>query len=1490
MKYLLAPFVASRPEEQRNFYAFWDHLVADLEREWADEKEPEGIVSTSSGGWSWLLLPILCLLAYGAYRFFNPKPPLPQGEHYAIRIGLPDSWVDVDSTYAEFSRLIEGDTLRLLNRTHGKLRGPDSTGFRWRLEDSFTDSVLFTSQDFHLEMARPLVQGEGFRAILLGDHLALPIGKTADTLNFFVGCANPPEVPFISAPEGPLLVGETYQFSIRTPKDDEVYDWEIGDLGMQGTTIETSFDQEGQVSITVRAIRGRLENIELCNRWFKLGIQVVPKGYDLPILASLPLVKDEPHTFASRSPAFKWGMWLTGLFLFLPYALWKYRQFKESRREKTDEEIAEAYPIFDQGPYNVPYRSKNDQISVPADFYRIADHLRVREEAEARVFDGPATIEATVNSGGFPSWQEQSLHRPADYLVLVTHNDEFNQQDLLLKRLTDFLSAREAAITVYYHEGQFEHFWNKDYPRGWSADRLFDRYQQYRLLVLGNAHGLVDAYASREPQLEPTKAKWLNGWARRLVLTTEPSADWTVQEVLLHRQTLLYPLTMRGLNEGVRMLNVTEEYEPEDFPKWRTVQQQTNPEPSARYRKWETVADHEEYLREDPELMRWLRGLAVTGNPDWNLTIAIGRALNIEVTHDRLLQLSRIPWLAGNRPDHDLRFALMEHLSPADDAAARMAVIKELELVEGSVQGSFAQTEWQTNLAVHQLHLAPASAPQKASLREMIRAGLFTSDQLRDLELAAQRKEQPVEQLQTKGGPPPPPPGGLDRLLAKDERAWKDTRSGRIVIGTIALATCLMLLVISQLTPERELAPGEAVPWWADVNVVDDAALEANNEAVALWEMTDASIKEQGGDVSIENATALGTIKNQLKQAWNLRGENYQLVANNRWKASLNEEGYRLNAAYLDLAADKEVAFRDLLEEEDAIEWAGASPDDLSPTVEHQHGLTLLGLYQTLNEKYPLADFPPSERSQLEKEFPDIRWQSSAITGLISAEGKLPNGRNVRELRDERDSLYADATSTLRLIEQVTNGLYFDSLTVVMPVNLRTMVEALREEQSGNEAPDMPQQQLPVEEPVTDPVQNTPPTTNPPVEESVEVIEFRKLLERYGNFRFQKYIDLKVERGQQKRFLTDFTPKLDALGADKMIFGLDGPTMLKMLNGKQSDLLDHDSESVMLFGPQTTLPDQAASEEFKNIQRVVVIVTIDKIPGSDNEPENGLASAAKAFGEYFDKRGWTDFQILNPTQETLGKFLSEIEGNGYGEKDQLMIVVNTPIKDRSLLAFNGNNELTEISDINARRFSDLFGATGHSLVIENTYEISPNLLLSDPQQNTGNPVPDSGLSATKLLALIQEAGNRRAAISARAVKEQADKVENQNNNLIGSMATQSGGYDRGGKLLYPSDKVAVEQELLKRGGGNDVQTEVTRFANLLDTGYAGLSVPGSGDRISALRKRFNNAVLIGKQNWDAATFTGLTISEAVPILEEISADTRAAEKAYLLALLESLDK
>ncbi len=1490
MKYLLAPFVALRPEEQRNFYAFWDRYVTDLEAKLEanndEEKDESGFRFRA---WHWLLLPLLAGLLFGAYRFFNPAVAVPKGERHIVKIGLPD--VARDTTNGAYIWLTEGDTLRLRNRTRGRLNAEDSTGFRWRVENAQTGSEEYVSRDFDLDMARPLVQGEGLRAILVGDHLGLKTKNTTDTVHVAVQCANPPELPEITVAEGVIRVGATHSFAIAEPVEGLVYDWEIEGRGMQGTAISHAFSRDGSHFVTVRAIRGGLQNIELCATEFPIRVEVMVPESDLPILASEPLLEDEPRVFATHSTAFKWGKWLGLFFLFFPIALWKYREFQASRREKTDEEIAEAYPIFDQGPYNVPYRSRNDQISVPADFYRIADQLRVREEAELRVFDGAATIEATVNSGGFPSWRERNVQRPADYLILVTHNDEFNQQDLLLKRLTDFLSAREAAITVYYHEGQFEHFWNKEYPKGWSPDRLYDRYQQYRLLILGNAHGLVDAYATKQPRLYPSKEAWFGSWARRLVLTTEPSADWTAQEVLLYRAAHLYPITLRGLNEGIRTLNATEEYEAEDFRKWRTLQQRTNPEPSARYRKWETVGDHEDYLRHDPDMLRWLRGLAVTGNPDWNLTIAIGRALDIDVTHDRLLQLSRIPWLAGNRPDHDLRFALLARINAEDEAKARAAVVKELELVKDSVKGSFAQTEWQTNLAVHQLHLAPAAAPQKTSLREMIRAGLFTTDQLRDLERAAQRKEQPEAQAQTKAGPPPPRPGSLDRLLAKDDRQWKDTRSGRLVIGAIAVATLAILLALSLLAPERELEAGEAIPWWAKVNVVDDAALEANNEAVAIWQQTDTSIKNQEGEISIDNATALNTINSKLKTARELRDGAYPLAETNEHKAFFNAKAYRLNAAYLDLSADAELAFRDLIEEDNRDYLAPISPDEkLWVDYIHQDGLAVFGLHQALTNKYPLDAISQLGVDQLKKKYAEVRFTPAATNGYFIAEGRLPNGQQLGELRTERDSLLNIAATILENIESLTSREYFDSLSVLMPVNLRTLVEELRgDEAVGNATDDIPGVQNPVEEPVVnDPVQNQPPTSEPSDIPQAVLARANSLIERFNGYRYNQTINFETSKGDAQRDnLKGLLELISAnASAQNLLFAIDRKTLSSGRTGLVYDGKGHNDAGLILARGGTDAQNWAQADFLREVAQNSYVLMLSTFHAHQPSvpPAPNLVRSVDQLARAFSALGFGVNNLKDPTLADVREAMNKLSGSGLNERSQLIIIVNFQVTDEGeiLLGQKGARvETLPVEDINTLQM--LTEQAGHSLLVGNYLTVGD--LNTKPTEIQGGLAK---LSAAELMSLLRKNYSSDAVASAEELVKQANDTKEMINRLIESLAERSGGYSRGRELLYPDDKAAVEYEFIKGSSGNSVERAVRSFGNALSRNYAKLNkTPQGAGRVAQLTQRFSASVLKGGK-WDVGTFKGKTVTEAIPVLEAIIEDVQTAEKAYLLALADSL--
>ncbi|MEL6355953.1 MAG: hypothetical protein AAFQ37_03370, partial [Bacteroidota bacterium] len=726
LKYLLAPYLVRSAEEQREFYGLWDEFAAECEKVLQDttELEAEEQKRTPVRYYIFYFLLLAGLASLGIVGYFTGA----ESKFTAVGIGS-------DNTI-QWRR---GDTLALYNLTRLGPFTEDSSKFHWQIRDRNTGSLLHETNDFALNW--PInTDTTHFIAITLTATGELETGLTepaADTFNTAIYCTDPPDISNAEFPVGPYLMGEDYVFRVPSPQPNVLYTWSFSPQEeLKGHEVSYRFEREGNTTIGLLA-RDAMDST-LC---YSSHIENRVVGNDKPFVAALPLIKDRPRQLLKIAP---WVWWtLLGLF-FLPSII-RYFLLQRHRRktvpvEKTEEELLAEYPVFDNGPYDIPFHSQAGQISAPADFFRIADQLRIREAGLRRVFDPKETVNATIQGGGFPVWRDRPVKRPANYLLLLRHTDERNQQDRLLKRLTDFLKEQEAALTVYYHSGSFDNFWNNDFPDGWNLDRLYARYPEHRLIILGDAHGLIDPYESRQPRLDPASQSVMLRWDRRLLLTTEPTVDWSYQEALLHQYFLLYPITSEGISEGIFELNETEEYEPSDYLLYEEQAIRKYPEPSHRYCRWETIAEHEAYLVDDPELFRWLKALAVCAQPDWDLTIVIGRALGIDVTHNRLLRLSRIPWLANNQPDNDLRLAFLEQLSEDDESIARQAILTELEAVAPTVKDSFAQTAWTADRAVQRFTLAPEKTENKQAIRDLRELGFLSNDQLAELDHKASRK------------------------------------------------------------------------------------------------------------------------------------------------------------------------------------------------------------------------------------------------------------------------------------------------------------------------------------------------------------------------------------------------------------------------------------------------------------------------------------------------------------------------------------------------------------------------------------------------------------------------------------------------------------------------------------------------------------------------------------------------------------------------------
>lgn len=803
LKYFIAPYVARTAEEQRQFYALFKEFQQECEAEaarWNTEPPMPPPPAKPRRLWLWLLVPLFFGIAY----LLMPKPksdPVP---------------VQIDPRLIKIAR--EGQPVALRNQT--LITQPeDSSGFVWEVRDAQSGQLEKEQTSFHLQW---IATGYGQKKHIIL-HWPEPTDSTRfspmmDTFSLLVHCANPPLADSVRRqPDGQVLIhDQVYSFTL--PEQEGLNaEWVFAQKDtLTGFQVEYTFDATSQdAQYEVRLYReGGYEDC------YTLVSANLPLRSDEPFLATAGLHADQPSWIIRPN----FWYWLPSLLLFLGglyllYRWWKDRQVK--REEKTTADLEAEYPIHDRAPYFIPYLPQEDKIQVPPAFFRIADVLRRREEGQRRVFDASRTIHATAESGGFPSWKDRLLTRPAEYLFLLPQRDEQQQQDRLFQRLATFMEQRDAPVMVFYHRGDFQHFWNEQFPEGMTPDQLYRLYPNHRLVLLGDGHGLVNPYASQTPALLADPLRALLRWPRRLLITPEPVADWSYQEALLYPHFRLFPANTAGLLAGVEALDLDEEYASGTFMYWQAALLSQHPEPKHRYLDWDSLETHRQYLADDPPLFRWLCGMAVNAQPDWALTIAIGRAMGVDITHDRLLRLSRIPWLASNSPNNQLRLDLLRCLSKEDETLARKAVEEELEAVREQVKESFAEAEWTSSLAVQRFALQPHDESLKLAIRDLKTLGLLSIDQIEELEYIVQ------ERANAKG---------LSTSVNRSLDDWLEAPEPR-PFWTAQLRWAQVLMLLSLILPGLDMTSILEEPdtaFWQKARPINDEALDLHNQGVEI--------------------------------------------------------------------------------------------------------------------------------------------------------------------------------------------------------------------------------------------------------------------------------------------------------------------------------------------------------------------------------------------------------------------------------------------------------------------------------------------------------------------------------------------------------------------------------------------------------------------------------------------------------------------------------
>lgn len=823
------------------------------------------------------------------------------------------------------------------------------TQFRWELFDEDRGERELDTIVNNWEWELPILSlGESpdkFLLLTATDTLKKEVSTYKK--RFKVHCAVLPEKPAIMAPV------KAYKDSIVlfTLEPEAVpgleYTWKIkhDEVDTVSTELTHVFKAAGvyQVKLQIR----NTQTDAYCQVDTSHTITITNKNDEKAYLAEIPLNVDEAQGTTSQLKFF-WmsGVLLSLLFLYALYQFWRWLNQKPPAVTEAEiqEEIDERFAASDKGPYNIPFENYESSIRVEENLFRLADKLRKRQEEGRMVLDIQASVQQTVDQGGFPVLLEKRTSLPPEYLFLIDEQAERSHQAELYEYLVTFLRDKDVFINTFHYNTSFHRFWNADFPEGVSLERLRQLYPLHRLVVLGDGLDLMDQ-SGDQLRLKATYEEVLEEWPSRLLLTPVPPSSWTYKEATLYQLFPIFDSDASGFSAALKFLDVLAEETDDPSPRpsftdWQ-AEQATPPEhPDINHRIWRKGSTYQDYFRDYPQVYRWFCALAVYPEANWQLTLAIGKAIEAPVNFDNLLLLSRIPWLQGKSLHPKLRQQLLEEVDPATEEKARRAVQQALAEVAPKVAGSHVNTDLQTNLAIQSFLLNPEDVENRALIEQLQRQKMLGKRQLMDLDGGIQRK--------TKGAA-----SNLKAYMAGADQATLYKSDVPLVFNnafyqgsfaaTIAIILSLFMLTLNGTERLHQWVKGEPegssqfspktpkeYGYFLKEEITQDSAIIYNNWGVNSW---DRSLATVGDSIQMLKDSAT----TQLNKAVALR-DNYTVALQNRAKLF-----YNLGVEIYNDFLEKNQASDQLTE---AIEYFNRASRDSSIQEQSQHALGLSAYYQ----------------------------------------------------------------------------------------------------------------------------------------------------------------------------------------------------------------------------------------------------------------------------------------------------------------------------------------------------------------------------------------------------------------------------------------------------------------------------------------------------------------------------------------------------------------
>jgi len=853
LKYRLAPLIVTNAAEQEHFYQIFDKYLDDIQQ-YEPKTEEENPLRwwerIPTWGWAALLLFGLACLAGGLWYWLEQKETaILQAQHpRTVTVGETFTAQNISTGY---------DT---------------TTTFRWELCDAETKEVEQSNEEHsdHWEVAIT-EQGNSPDKML---RLIARVGEERDTFRstLQLQCAYPPKSKGIVVNK---TIDTTRTITLNAGIDGPfTFEWDMGDGNTaEGYEIIHTYQKEGAYEVKLNISRPDAEGY--CSQQLSRRISIGQKEY--AFLTFQQLIADVPD----RTAHFSTGTWLLMALIALLALYFWYRWLKQKPPPPDPERKARAlqarFAHADRGPYQIPFRPQDDALRPGAELYRLAQVLRLRQEGLRTELDVPATIQNTIEQGGFPAVHLRRTTLPPNYLFLIDEQAPHSHQAQLYRYLLDFLRGQDVHIAAFWYKKTPARFWNAQYPKGLSLEQLQRLYPHYRLLVLGDAHAMLDPLAREQHQVQPKLAANFQRWKSRLLLTPLPANDWTYREAALYDTMAVFPSDTAGVESAMAYLETEQDEEDQrampSFTNWQAAHSQPPLPPETNYQKWSRPETYEHYFVGRDDLYRWFCALMVYPNPTWPLTLAIGKAIGAPLQFDNLLLLSRLPYLQGKPIPHRLRMQLLAKLDKVTIQQARTAVAEELKAAAPAARNSHANRKLQTQLAMQQFMLQPEEEEYREAMRHLLDANALNKREQAELEEGLQ---------QQKGGKV-----NLEHFLSgkKQEATLPKTRRPLNAdfyraLGLSALLLVLSVLVglldgsnrLSQYVGSTEAKAQSGFFWNSEID--SDSALLFHNQAIATWD----SLRQRKAVLSPQDLQVIG---DDFQLALKYRNGDYPLAAAN---------------------------------------------------------------------------------------------------------------------------------------------------------------------------------------------------------------------------------------------------------------------------------------------------------------------------------------------------------------------------------------------------------------------------------------------------------------------------------------------------------------------------------------------------------------------------------------------------------------------------------